>query len=126
VNTTLGEVVVVGGVDIVRRKHRKITAILQDTLASAGLTQKTLTVYPNPVARGNSVTLSLRLDDPGTYTAQLFSLSGVLKESMVINVDRKSTEVLMNVPATLSAGAYFVRLSNPATQKVYTREVLVF
>jgi hypothetical protein len=125
VNTTLGEVVVVGGMDIVRRKHKKIATLLQDTLASVGLIKNSMTVYPNPVARGNSVTLSLRLDDLGSYTAQLFSLSGVLKESMEINVDRKSTEVLMNIPATLSAGAYFVRLSNPATQKVYTKEVLV-
>jgi len=125
VKTMLGEVVVVGSVDIVRRKPRKITAVLQDTLASVGLIQKTLTVYPNPVARGSSVTLSLRLDDPGIYTAQLYSLSGVLKESVEIDVDRKSTDVLMNIPATLSAGTYFVRLSNPATQKVYTREVLV-
>jgi hypothetical protein len=126
VNTTLGEVVVVGGVDIVHRKHKKVAALLQDTLAGVGLVKKSMTVYPNPVARGTSVTLSLRLDDRGTYIAQLFSLSGVLKESMEIDVDRKSSEVLMNIPSTLTAGTYFVRLSNPSLQKVYTKELLVF
>ncbi len=121
----LGEVVVVGGVSAHHRKPKKIAAVLRDTLACVGLVKNSLTVYPNPVARGASVTLSLRVNDQGIYTAQLFTLSGVLKESMEINADQKSLEVLMNIPGTLTAGTYFVRLSNPATQKVYTKEVLV-
>jgi hypothetical protein len=125
VNTTLGEVVVVGKVITHRRIPKKIAAVLRDTLACVGLVKNSLNVYPNPVTHGASVTLSLRVDDRGTYTAQLFSLSGVLKESMEINVDQKSSEVLMDIPSTLTAGAYFVRLSNSSTQKVYTKELLV-
>lgn len=120
-NTLMGDIVVVQ-----RTRHKKVVSLLKDSLAFTGLTQKALTVYPNPVSRGAAVTLSMRLDEPGTYSAQLFNTSGVLIETMKVEGGEKSKNVLMDIPPTLVAGIYFIRLSHPAVKKVYTQELAVF
>jgi hypothetical protein len=127
----LSDLVMGDVVTVVRRgRTKKPVDILRDSLAFVGfpktcVTKKALTIYPNPVARGAAVTLTMQLDEPGVYTAQLLSLSGVLVETMEVEGNEKSTDVLMNIPATLAAGVYFVRLSNPAVKKQYTQEVVV-
>ena len=99
---------------------------IKDSLSFFGLTKKPLTVYPNPVARGASVTISLRDIKPGDYMAQLFSASGALVESMPIeNVDGPRTE-LLNIPETVAAGTYFVKLLNTGTGKIAIQELVVF
>ena len=107
---------------------RKITTLkdaLKDTLSLLGLAKKPLTVYPNPVAKGASMTLSVQTGKPGNYLVQLFSNAGALVESMRIEgVDGPRTE-LLNVPASLAAGLYFVRLLHEQTGKVYTQKVEV-
>ena len=120
--TLMGDVIVTGKVVAPRTKPSKKAAILlRDSLACIGFTKKALAVYPNPVARGAAVTLSVRLDEPGTYTAQLYSMSGTLEETMAV----ESKTVLLNIPATLPAGIYFIKLSHPAVKKVYTQQVVV-
>ena len=110
-----------GLVSVVRR-----TTILQDTLAFLGLVKTPFTVYPNPVARGASVTISLRDIKPGTYMAQLFSTSGILVETMRMEgVDGPRTE-LLNIPETVAAGTYFVKLLNTTTGKVTVQKLVVF
>jgi len=84
-----------------------------------------LTLYPNPVTRGGSMTLSLRMDMPGSYMAQLYSGGGAVIESMRIEgVDGPRTE-LMDIPGTLAAGVYFVRVFHMETGKMYTQRVVV-
>jgi hypothetical protein len=120
--TLMGDVIVAGKVAVTRIKpSKKAVILLRDSLACTCLTKKALVVYPNPVARGAVVTLSVRLDDPGAYTAQLFSMSGALEETIAV----ESKTVLMNIPATLPAGIYFIKLSHPAVKKVYSQQVVV-
>jgi hypothetical protein len=128
ITLALNELVLGGAVAIVTRRTRskKIVSLLQDSLAFTGLTKSALTVYPNPVSRGASITISMRLDEQGAYTAQLFSISGVLIETIKVEGSEKSKDVRMNIPPTVVAGTYFVRLSHPALKKVYTQQVLVF
>lgn len=68
IETVMGDVVTVV---THRTRSKKIMSLLEDSLAFTGLTKSALTVYPNPVARGASVTLSVRLDEPGVYSAHL-------------------------------------------------------
>jgi len=108
---------VMGDVAVVVRSSRTIMGKI--------LIKKPLTVYPNPVARGASVTISLRDIKPGNYMAQLFAASGVLVESMRMeNVDGPRTE-LLNIPETVAAGTYFVKFLNTATGKVTIQELVV-
>ncbi len=124
---TMGEVITV-----VRKSKRKawipltdtgkVVRCIKDTLLCI---KKPLTVYPNPVVRGASVTLSLQMDQPGNYMAQLFSSSGALVESMHIEgVDGPRTE-LLEIPGTLAAGMYFIKLFNTQTGKLYKEKVMV-
>lgn len=124
------EMQVMGDVVIVAKPRRKkLPSILKDTLAAVGLCEKSLSVYPNPVVRGAAVTLSMRLDAPGAYTAQLFNTAGALIESLQIEgsslSSKRSHTELMNIPSTLTPGSYFVRLTHPSLKKPYTQQIIV-
>jgi hypothetical protein len=99
--------------------------VIKDTLACVGVVPRTLKVYPNPVARGSSITLSLRLDQPGVYRAELFSISGTLMQTAEISGEQKERSLLMNIPADLAPGVYLVRFSHPAMKKIYTQQIIV-
>ena len=118
--TLLGRV---GGLIAVRTEKFSLKKAIKDTL----LCRKTpLTIYPNPVTRGTTVTLSLFTDMPGNYMAQLYSGGGAVIESMRIEgVDGARTE-LMDIPGTLAAGVYFVRVFQLETGKMHTEKVVVF
>jgi hypothetical protein len=124
---TLGDVMVVAGG--VQKKHKPkvdTAAILKDTLIAIGLLPKPLTVYPNPVAKGNQITVSARLDQTGTYTIQLFSMTGTLMQTTQVNGAPKTPKLSMTIPANLTPGTYIVRVSHAALTRSYSEEVVVF
>jgi hypothetical protein len=125
VSTTLGLTAVVVRHPKKTKPMADTLSLIKDSLACIGLSQKTLTVYPNPVAKGNSITVSARFDQPGTYRVQLFSLSGVVLESLEVNGQGKSENILMTLPAYLAPGTYIVRISHPSIKKDYTNEIVV-
>jgi hypothetical protein len=99
--------------------------ILRDTLAYIGVIKRPFIVYPNPVGRGASATLSLKQLAPGNYIMQMFDAGGRVVESMRIEgVNGPRTE-LLTIPGTAAAGLYFVRLQHEQTGKVYTQKVEV-
>lgn len=125
------DVVVVGYTEVVTvHKKRKPIAdtvsIFKDTLASIGLAKPALTAYPNPVARGASITLSARLDQPGKYNIQLLNSSGALIESQEVDRSANSGNITLPISADLVPGIYFVKLSHPALAKCYTQEIMVY
>ena len=124
-SVTLGEVLVV-----VRHKKKPnliadTLSLIKDSLACIGLSQKALTVYPNPVVKGNSITIAARLDQPGPYLVQLFDISGTVLETVEVDGESNSGNMSMNIPASLVPGTYVVRLSHPAIKKTYTRQIVV-
>jgi Secretion system C-terminal sorting domain len=118
-----------GGIVVFTPVKRKPIAdtisIFKDTLAAIGLTKNPLTIYPNPVSKGNSVTVSARLDQTGTYTIQLFSIAGTLMQTTQVNGAPKTQAFSINIPANLTPGTYIVRLSHPALTKCYTQQIVV-
>jgi len=115
---------------VVHRRRRKpiadTIAVLKDTVATCFNFPKTnLTLYPNPVPRGNSITISAQLEKSGTYGVQLFDLSGTLLQSTTADRDQLSGHFTLPLPATMSPGTYLVRISHPALNKVYTQQIVV-
>lgn len=111
-----------GGLIAVRTEKFSLRKVIKDTLLCR---KSPLTIYPNPVTKGGSITLSLRMDIPGSYMAQLYSGEGMVVESMRIEgVDGTRTE-LMDIPGTLTAGVYFVRVFHLESGKMYTEKVVV-
>jgi len=121
--------VVAGGISVVTVRKRKplgdTISIFYDTLAAIGIIKNPLTIYPNPASKGSSVTVSASLDQTGTYTIQLFSISGTLMETTQVNGAPKTPTFSINIPANLTPGTYIVRLSHPALTKCYTQEIVV-
>jgi len=54
------------------------------------------------------MTLSLRMDIPGSYMAQLYSGGGAVVESIRIEGVEGARTELMDIPGTLAAGIYFL------------------
>jgi hypothetical protein len=121
----LGEVVVIPEKIITKRAADTIS-IFKDTLAAIGLGKSALSVYPNPVAKGSSVTVSAKLDQTGTYTIQLYSISGTIMQTTQVNGAPKTPTFSINIPGNLTPGTYIVRLSHPALTKCYSQEIVVF
>ncbi len=99
--------------------------LVKDTLAFIGFPKKELTLYPNPAARGTTVKLSFPPDLSGEYKLELFSANGALLQERLVEWSDKSQTELLNIPASLSAGAYFVKLSHHGTGKIVTRKLMV-
>jgi hypothetical protein len=119
-----------GGIVVTTYRRRRPIAdtisLFKDTLAAIGLIKNPLTVYPNPVAKGNTVTVTTKFDQTGTYTIQLFSISGTLMQTTQVNGAPKAPTFSINIPGNLTAGTYIVRLSHPALTKCYTQQIVVF
>jgi hypothetical protein len=103
-----------------------IKRTLADTIKNTLLCRKNpITLYPNPVVKGASVTLELRMDKPGNFIAQLYSGTGAVIESIRMEgVNGPKTE-LLNIPGTLAAGIYFLRVINTETGSMFTEKLAV-
>jgi CarboxypepD_reg-like domain/Secretion system C-terminal sorting domain len=125
VSTVLGETVVVVRHSKRAKPFSDTLALIKDSLTHLGLATTTMKVFPNPVPKGNSITVSAKLDQPGIYLVQLFNLSGVLIEALDVNGQEKSGNICINIPASLTSGIYVVRVSHPAVKKDYCRQIVV-
>jgi hypothetical protein len=125
VSAILGETVVVVRHSKRTKPFSDTLSLIKDSLAHLGLATTTMTVFPNPVGKGNSITVSAKFDQPGAYLVQLYSLSGILIESMDVNGQEKSENICMTIPASLASGTYVVRVSHPRVKKDYSRQIVV-
>ena len=115
----MGDVVTVS----VRKKTKAVWQDLaKDTLAILGLAKKELTLYPNPVVRGAAIRYTLPSTLPGEGKLELFDSGGALLFLQQINNARTAT---LNIPASLPAGAYFVKLTPVGAGKMYTQKLVV-
>lgn len=69
-----------------------------------------ISVYPNPVQKGQSVQLQLS-GEPGLYTLSLFETSGRLVKNEMIQHRGNTLTKSIELPANLPAGQYFMQLS---------------
>jgi hypothetical protein len=94
----------------------------KDTLAFLGMTKKELTFYPNPAVRGTAIRYTLPSKFPGEGKLGLFDSGGALLQQQ--SIAHAPTETF-NLPATLPAGIYFVKLTPVGTGKEYTQKLVV-
>jgi hypothetical protein len=95
-----------------------------DTLAVMGW-KKELSVYPNPVRKGMAVTLSWQGMEPGFYMVELFNAAGAVVRQRAMQVNAKEQVDLLEIPASLSGGIYFLRAAKAGDAKVVTRKLVV-
>jgi len=95
-----------------------------DTLAVFGW-KKELSIYPNPVQKGVAVTLSWQGMEPGFYMVELFNAAGAVVRQRAMQVNAKEQVDLLEIPASLSGGIYFLRAAKAGDAKMVTRKLVV-
>lgn len=87
-------------------------------------TTAALTLYPNPIPRGNTIHISLQTD-PGAYHFSLISSSGALIQEKRVDISDTKQISEWNIPANLPAGIYFLRVLRPGRNSLYTHQLVV-
>jgi hypothetical protein len=115
----------VGGIVIGTRVTKSYSKIVKDTLTVLRLLpKKELVIYPNPVQRGAAVSLSWTTT-PGIYDVSLLSTAGNLIQQSVMEVKSAGQVDLMEMPASLSAGIYFLHAARPGQTKPLNFKIIV-
>lgn len=83
-----------------------------------------LLVYPNPVMAGMPLHLSFKKMEEGYYQFLLFSQAGQTLHQKEIWIDSEARVMDMEIPA-VSAGAYFIVLTNKKTGKKYSEKFII-
>jgi hypothetical protein len=110
----------VGGISVVRSVTAKDTAT---TFVRKLLKSEVFTVVPNPVSRGQQVQLKLR--KAGKYYITVFDTNGKLYTQENVEVSAHSLQQLLNIPATMSAGSYYIRAINTRTNNQFVDKLIV-
>lgn len=101
--------VVMGGISVVRIKQN----YFKDTLQRfANFTKPAVSIYPNPVNRGNTFTVSLMLKQTGMYTLQVLDAAGRIMQQKKINAPAKKHNAALVSDSNWSNGIYFIRVMN--------------
>jgi hypothetical protein len=85
---------------------------------------KTFKAFPNPVVSGTNLTIEWKQKKEGYYALQLVNLSGQNVYRQEIWIDAKSRSVSTDVPF-VSAGNYFLVLTNKKTGKKYSEKIVI-
>ncbi len=72
--------------------------------------QKELSLYPNPVQRGQSVTVKLLQGYFPTGTIRVLSLDGKLVATLPVNGERKQGLLYLPIPQSRASGVYILQL----------------
>ena len=108
---TMGKITLKGGISYgVKVENVEVwKKRVLDSLAFVGVElRKELGVYPNPARRGSAVSLSWKTE-PGEYQVGLFNTGGALLQRRVMEVHDGSQVDLLEIPAGLPGGVYFLR-----------------
>ncbi len=94
-----------------------------DTLIRRVLGTQAFTIYPNPVARGGSVNISVK--NPGEYSIQLIDNNSRIIQVLIAAAYSKQQSIQMALPSNVAAGYYYIRLVDEKTKKQYVDKVLI-
>lgn len=82
-------------------------------------------VYPNPVVRGNSITVSLSLKQAGAYKLEVLDAAGQVMQVQPLLMQTKEQVIDLHTQVAWSAGIYWLRISSSNTKSVYQSKLLV-
>ena len=83
-----------------------------------------LLVYPNPLQAGATMNLSFKKMEEGYYQLQIINLSGQTVDRKEIWIDAEARLLNINVPL-VSAGSYFLVLTNRKTGKKFSEKIII-
>jgi hypothetical protein len=81
--------------------------------------------YPNPVMRGNTITISLKLKQSGMYRFYIYDASGRLLMAQNHPIPAKSFTQSLNIPAGWSKGTYFIAIAGDDGKSIGKTKIVV-
>ena len=80
-------------------------------------------IFPNPVIKNSSVKLEIK--KPGEYSVQILDNTSKLILTKGITTVNKNFVSEINIPSSLAAGMYYIRLIEENKKKQYTDKLIV-
>jgi len=118
--------VVVGA--IVKRRYTSgiLTKLVADTMSSLNIFKKEdfLTLYPNPIGRGETMHLAW-LSDAGKYQLALMNMRGQMVDTREAEIGGHGQVDQWTLPTSLAAGVYVLRIIKAGSGRVEAREIVV-
>jgi hypothetical protein len=87
--------------------------------------KKDIKVYPNPVARGNNINVSLQLKQAGDYKLELLNTAGQVVHIQPLKMATNQQVITLPTQTAWAAGVYWIRISSSAIKNVYQGKILV-
>lgn len=87
--------------------------------------KKEVQVYPNPVAPGSMLNVSMQLKKTGGYKLELMDAGGRLVHVQAIQVAQPAQLISLATQSSWSRGIYWMRISTAADKNVYQAKVLL-
>ena len=82
-------------------------------------------IFPNPVPRGNSFSLSLNLKAAGDYNIEIIAASGALLMRQQIDIRLLKSTHEIATDSKWAAGVYFVRLTDEVHKEIATCKLVL-
>jgi CarboxypepD_reg-like domain/Secretion system C-terminal sorting domain len=117
-----GEIVVTSGMVVVARKKTKPLPIFKQLFKDTAFVN--FSVFPNPAPAGSVLNINWNKKKPGDYTVQLFSQSGNLVHTQDLHIDEKARILNVQLPV-VSAGSYFIKMTNKKTGKFVSEKIII-
>lgn len=89
------------------------------------LPKKDVKVYPNPVARGNTIQVELALKETGEHRVELLAANGQVMYASQVQVYAQKQTISVRTGADWSKGIYWLRITRQHAKNVYQAKVLV-
>jgi len=121
-STTIGRIQAIGGSVVVGKSVEKITTI-PSLLKNIFKQEAAFKVFPNPIARGNVIYISLQ--ELGNFSIQFIDNQSRLLSVKNVNVKSKQQLESLNISAITASGVYYIQLINLDTKKQFVQKVLV-
>jgi len=121
--TTKGKMIMAGGISYTRvgKVHR-----LKDTLQNLiSFLDSDIGVFPNPVKKGNAITLAVKLKKPGTYQIVFSDVSGRQLLQQIMQATTKQVQQQVTLPVSWASGLYFVKILDEKSIAVRTGKFMV-
>ncbi|HUP13817.1 MAG TPA: carboxypeptidase-like regulatory domain-containing protein [Niastella sp.] len=113
-----------GAMGIVRyTRAEKLKRNINDWVPAA--LKNDVKVYPNPVVRGNSLTVNLSLKQAGAYRLEVLNAAGQIMQIQPLLMQTKAQVINLHTQVSWSAGIYWLRISSPKMKNVYQSKILI-
>ncbi len=120
---TQGEIVVTSGMVVVSQKKTKPVPILKQIFKDTAFSN--FRFFPNPAPAGSTISIDWNKKEPGNYTMQLYSQSGYLVHTQDLNLEKKSGRLNVQLPASVSTGSYFIKMTNRKSGKFVSEKIII-